>query len=100
MTAGLRIVLIGSSRFPIRQPFPGGLEAHVWHLARALADRGHEVSLFAAPGSDPGPGCGMLAVRHLALSHSARSDAGMPVATFMAEHHAYLSLTRRFTRRW
>jgi glycosyltransferase involved in cell wall biosynthesis len=98
VTAGLRIVLIGSSRFPIRQPFPGGLEAHVWHLARALADRGHEVSLFAAPGSDPGPGCGMLAVRHLALSHSARSDAGMPAATFMAEHHAYLSLMLQLAR--
>ncbi|MET0992811.1 MAG: hypothetical protein ABWY20_01460 [Mycobacterium sp.] len=64
----------------------------MWHLARALADRGHEVSLFAAPGSDPGPGCGMLAVRHLALSQTARSDACMPAATFMAEHHAYLTL--------
>jgi glycosyltransferase involved in cell wall biosynthesis len=98
VTPGLRIVLIGSSRFPIRQPFPGGLEAHVWHLARALADRGHEVSLFAAPGSDPGPGCGMLAVRHLALSEAARSDAGMPAATFMAEHHAYLSLLLQLAR--
>jgi glycosyltransferase involved in cell wall biosynthesis len=98
VSAGLRIVLIGSSRFPIRQPFPGGLEAHVWHLARALADRGHQVSLFAAPGSDPGPGCGMLAVRHLALSEAARFDACMPAATFMAEHHAYLSLMLQLAR--
>jgi glycosyltransferase involved in cell wall biosynthesis len=98
VTAGLRIVLIGSSRFPIRQPFPGGLEAHVWHLARALAGRGHQVSLFAAPGSDPGSGCGMLAVRHLALSDAARRDAGMPAATFMAEHHAYLTLMLQLAR--
>jgi hypothetical protein len=74
VSAGLRIVLIGFSRFPIRQPFPGGLEAHVWHLARALADRGHQVSLFAAPGSDPGLDSRTLAVRHLALSDAARSD--------------------------
>jgi glycosyltransferase involved in cell wall biosynthesis len=98
MSARLRIVLIGSSRFPIRQPFPGGLEAHVWHLARALAGRGHEVSLFAAPGSDPGLGCRTLAVRHLALSDAARSEACMPAATFMAEHHAYLSLMLQLAR--
>jgi glycosyltransferase involved in cell wall biosynthesis len=98
VTAGLRIILIGSSRFPIGQPFAGGLEAHVWHLARALADRGHEVSLFAAPGSDPGPGCETLAVRPLALSQAARSDPCMPDATFMAEHHAYLSLMLQLAR--
>jgi glycosyltransferase involved in cell wall biosynthesis len=98
VTAGLRIVLIGSSRFPIREPFPGGLEAHVWHLSRALADRGHDVSLFAAPGSDPWPDCGMLTVRHLELSEAARSDVCMPSAAFMAEHHAYLSLMLQLTR--
>lgn len=92
MTSRLRIVLIGSSRFPIRQPFPGGLEAHVWHLARTLAACGHEVTLFAAPGSDPRLNCRTLAVRHLALSDLARSDTDMPSATFMAEHHAYLTL--------
>jgi glycosyltransferase involved in cell wall biosynthesis len=92
MNVSLRIVLIGSSRFPIRQPFAGGLEACVWHLARALARCGHEVTLFAAPGSDPGLSCRTLAVRHLALSDAASSDRCMPAATFMAEHHAYLSL--------
>jgi glycosyltransferase involved in cell wall biosynthesis len=98
MSTRMRIVLIGSSRFPIRQPFPGGLEAHVWHLARALADHGHEVSLFAAPGSDPGLGCGTLAVRQLALSEAARSDACMPAAAFMTEHHAYLTLMLQLAR--
>ncbi|MCX2713507.1 glycosyltransferase [Mycolicibacterium sp. J2] len=48
----LRIAVIAHNRFPIRQPFAGGLESHVWYLARALADRGHDVSLFASPGSD------------------------------------------------
>jgi hypothetical protein len=35
MSASLRVALIASNRFPLRQPFAGGLEAHVWHLARA-----------------------------------------------------------------
>ena len=49
----LRICLIASSRFPVAEPFAGGLEAHTHSLAKALQERGHEVSLFAAPGSDP-----------------------------------------------
>jgi hypothetical protein len=49
VTAPLRLALIASNRFPIRQPFAGGLEAHVWHLARSLADLGHRMALFAAP---------------------------------------------------
>ena len=69
----LRIALIASNRFPIRQPFAGGLEAHVWHLARALAARGHSVSLFAANGSDPAPEWQTLTVRRLALSHAAQT---------------------------
>ncbi|MBV8785652.1 MAG: glycosyltransferase [Mycobacterium sp.] len=92
MTASLRIALIASSRFSISQPFAGGLEAHVWHLAHALADRGHQVSLFAAAGSDEDLDCQTIAVRPLELSDAARSDVSMPAAAFMADHHAYLTL--------
>ncbi|OBI95381.1 glycosyl transferase family 1 [Mycobacterium asiaticum] len=92
MTNSLRVAVIASNRFPIREPFAGGLEAHVSHLSRALAARGHQVSLFAAPGSDLAPGCESLAVRFLALSESARQDISMPSAGFMSDHHAYLSL--------
>jgi glycosyltransferase involved in cell wall biosynthesis len=49
----LRIALIGSFRYPIREPFAGGLEAHLATAARALQRRGHRVTLFAAGGSDP-----------------------------------------------
>ena len=45
----LRIALIASARFPIREPFAGGLEAHTWVLARGLKRRGHRVTVFAAP---------------------------------------------------
>jgi glycosyltransferase involved in cell wall biosynthesis len=89
---GLRIALVASNRFPIAQPFAGGLEAHVWHLARGLVDAGHEVTLFAGPGSDAELGCTQLAVRTIRLSEAAASDASSPGATFMADHHAYLHL--------
>jgi glycosyltransferase involved in cell wall biosynthesis len=84
--------LIASSRFPISQPFAGGLEAHVWHLARALAGLGHEVSLFAADGSDPEFDSHTLTVRKLSLSPAAQRDSSMPSHEFMSEHHAYLTL--------
>jgi len=92
MTARLRIALIASNRFPIRQPFAGGLESHVWHLARALVRRGHTVSLFAGAGSDAVLGCGRLQVRELSLSETARGDVSMPASAFMADHHAYLTM--------
>ena len=92
MMPKLRIALIASSRFPISQPFAGGLEAHVWHLSRALAERGHDVSVFAAQGSDEAVGCRTLAVRPLLMSKSAQADASMAPEWFMADHHAYLTL--------
>jgi glycosyltransferase involved in cell wall biosynthesis len=92
MTERPRVALIASTRYPIRQPFAGGLEAHVCHLARALASRGYRVSLFAAEGSDPGLECRTLDVRPLDLSAAARHDVSMPSVAFMADHHAYLSL--------
>ncbi len=98
MTGRLRIAVIASNRFPIRQPFAGGLESHVWHLARALADRGHDVSLFAGNGSDVAPGCRTLAVRRLMLSDAASRDISMPGEAFMNDHHAYLSVMLELAR--
>jgi glycosyltransferase involved in cell wall biosynthesis len=92
MNQSLRIALIASSRYAVSQPFAGGLEAHVWHLARALARRGHQVSLFAAAGSDQDLDCHTLAVRGLDISEAAQADVSMPIAEFMADHHAYLTL--------
>jgi glycosyltransferase involved in cell wall biosynthesis len=98
VTTRLRIALIASNRYPIRQPFAGGLEAQIWHLARALVEDGHHVSLFAAAGSDPEIRCDSLEVSHLALSDEARSDVSMPADAFMADHHAYLTLMLQLTR--
>lgn len=48
----MRIALIAHVRQPIAEPFMGGMEAHSWHLAAGLVNRGHDVVLFAAGDSD------------------------------------------------
>ncbi len=85
------IALIASARYPIREPFPGGLEAHTWQLTTQLRARGHDVTVFGGRGSDPS-----LGVHELPdlpeLSEHARTDVSMPAEWFLAEHHAYLTL--------
>ena len=49
----MKIAVIAHLKFPIGQPYLGGLEMHTHHLAGALRRRGHRVTLFAAAGSDP-----------------------------------------------
>jgi glycosyltransferase involved in cell wall biosynthesis len=98
MTRGLRICLIASSRFPIAEPFAGGLEAHTHSLAKELIRRGHEVTLFAAPGTDPSLGADVLAVETFSSSPEARADVGAPPEQWMREHHAYLKLMLDLSR--
>ena len=49
----MKIAVLAHLRYPITQPFPGGLEMHTHLLTRALRKRGHSVTLFCARGSDP-----------------------------------------------
>lgn len=87
----LRIALLGSSRFPIAQPFPGGLEAHVWQLARSLTERGHHVTLFGAEGTSTDVAEDVIPVRTFELSPDARLEHMGP-SWVAHEHHAYLSV--------
>lgn len=48
----MKIAIIAHLKFPIAQPFHGGLEMHTHCLTQELMDRGHEVTLFALAGSD------------------------------------------------
>src|SRR6478609_3793749 len=48
-----KILIIASLRYPIAEPFAGGLEAHTFSLARGLQSRGHSVVVAGAAGSDP-----------------------------------------------
>jgi glycosyltransferase involved in cell wall biosynthesis len=47
----MKIAILAPLRFPIAEPFAGGLEIHTHLLARGLVKRGHEVRLFAHPDS-------------------------------------------------
>jgi glycosyltransferase involved in cell wall biosynthesis len=88
----MRVCLIASSRFPIREPYQGGLESHTATLARELIRRGHQVSVFAAPGSDRSLNVEELPLRAFASSPAARQDVGAVPEQWMQEHHAYLGL--------
>jgi glycosyltransferase involved in cell wall biosynthesis len=95
VNGGARVALIGAARHPIAEPVAGGLEAHVWALARGLQQRGHEVTLFAGPGSDPALGVEVLDLRLPRISDAARADVSMPPPQWLDEHHAYLNLMLR-----
>jgi glycosyltransferase involved in cell wall biosynthesis len=88
----MRVGLVASARFPVREPFAGGLEAHTWALAHGLRARGHDVTLFAAPGSDPALDLVELPVRTALISRAARADVSAGADWWLQEHHAYLSV--------
>lgn len=90
MRRRLRIAVIAPYPYPIREPFAGGLEAHVWHLCRQLRRRGHHVRLIAAPDSDEVDEHINLATTAWQPSAAARLDVSMPEGMFMSAHHAYL----------
>ena len=94
----MHVVVIAHTRFPISQPFAGGLESLTWHLVNGLVDRGHRVSVFAAPGTEPIPGVEHLWPEKLTLSAAAREDVSMPEAGWLQRHHAYLRLMLSLAR--
>ncbi|MBM0125707.1 glycosyltransferase [Pimelobacter simplex] len=92
MSRRLRICLVASSRFPVQEPFMGGLEAHTHALVGELSRRGHRVSLFAASGSDAALTATQIPASSFPTSRAARADVGSPPEVWMEEHHAYLDL--------
>lgn len=48
-----KVLIVASLRYPIGEPFAGGLEAHTWSLARGLRARGHSVTVAGVRGGDP-----------------------------------------------
>jgi glycosyltransferase involved in cell wall biosynthesis len=88
----MRICVVASSRFPIAEPFAGGLEAWTHTLVSELHRRGHDVTLFAAPGSDPSLPVTAMAVAAFEPSRAALRDVNSPPWQWLREHHAYLGL--------
>ena len=90
----MRIGVVGHHAAPIRPPFTGGMESITWYLTAWLARHGHEVTLFAAPGSSV-PGVQVVPL-DLAwgVSDVARRDVSMPEEELLRAHHAYLALIK------
>jgi glycosyltransferase involved in cell wall biosynthesis len=81
--------MLASARFPIAEPFAGGLEAHTWALARQHDVDGLKVTLYALPGTDPVFQVAPLPAPPM-LSIDARADLSIGPEAAMGEHHAYL----------
>ncbi len=95
----LRVALVAGTRYPVAEPFAGGMEAHTWLLARGLRQRGHDVTVFAGAGSDPHVArLEVLDDGGFTPSTLARADVSMPPERFLREHHAYQRLMLRLGR--
>ncbi len=90
MIDGARVLIIANARYPIAEPFAGGLEAWTAAFIRGLRARGADITIFAGAGSDPGLAVHELPIAPLEISAAARADISMPPDDWMCEHHAYL----------
>jgi glycosyltransferase involved in cell wall biosynthesis len=93
----MKIAVLTHLKYPIREPFAGGLEMHTHLLTRRLIAHGHEVVLFAAAGSDPElnievVGGGLALIADIANEPSYDT-------VFFREHHIYLALMTELRRR-
>jgi glycosyltransferase involved in cell wall biosynthesis len=91
----LRIGVIAHLKYPIAEPFAGGLEMHTHLLCRRLREAGHAVTLFASTQSDPDLGLEAICDQ-TALLEVGTAEAGD--VAFFREHHAYLALMGRLRR--
>jgi glycosyltransferase involved in cell wall biosynthesis len=94
----LRIAVVGSANFGFSQPFAGGMESHSWDLTLGLRRLGHEVTIYAGPGSDPQLGAVAMWDGQLRLSPTARQDVSMGSESVLAEHIAYQRTMLRLMR--
>lgn len=91
----MRIGVIAHLKYPIAEPFAGGLEMHTHLLCQQLRKKGHAVTLFAATRSDPALGLEAIC-EQTEISKVGTAEAGD--VAFFKEHHAYLSLMGRLRR--
>lgn len=56
----MRIAQIATLATPVREKGSDSIETLVWLLSRELAAMGHEVTVFAAAGSEVGDGCALV----------------------------------------
>ena len=78
----MKIAVLGHRRFPIKEPFAGGIERFTHLIVKGLAQRGCQVTLFAHPDSD----------RDLNLSLEPILDTSFCNNTDEESHEAYLNI--------
>jgi len=81
----VKIAVLAHLKYPIGQPYAGGLEMHTHLLTVALKRHGHDVTLFASRGSDPALDPVMLCDP----TGDALMDPEREEAIDRAEHDAY-----------
>jgi UDP-glucose:tetrahydrobiopterin glucosyltransferase len=89
----MRIAIIAPLVAPIREPQRGGSQAFVSDLARGLLDRGNEVHLYAASGSDvPGVHVVDAGVDHRSLSATLYRASGTAARDLSAAECAFAAV--------
>ncbi len=78
----MKIAVLGHRRFPIREPFAGGIERFTHTIVKGLERRGCQVTLFAHPQSD----------RKLNLSLEPLIDTSFCSNADEESHEAYLNI--------
>lgn len=84
----MKIAVLGHRRFPIKEPFAGGLENFTHTLVTGLEKRGCQVALFAHPDSD----------RSLPLSLEPIFDTSFCLTYEEESHEAYLNIMDYLSR--
>lgn len=87
-TTDTRVALLAGARFPVAEPFAGGLEAQTWCLGHQLEALGARVTVFAPAGSDPTLQQVPLRGLPVRIDEGRRDLTGSEVAA-KADHRAY-----------
>lgn len=98
-TRGLKIAFIAPARFPIREPFAGGLEAFCHTMVQALRREGHSVDFYAARGSDGNCPDFVLPGVNWGDTSELATDTGYPEGEREREDRAFVELRNVLVRR-
>lgn len=95
----MNIAIISHLKFPIVEPFHGGLEMHTHILTKQLQDRGHDVTLFALEDSDPEFNVKQPQLSVVRMGLGIDLFEGEPDfhTSFVDKMHAYMDIMRMIT---
>ena len=95
----LRIAFVGPARYPVREPYAGGLEAFCHTMVNALRGLGHHVDFFAAAGSDGNDPALELPGVDWGEDIAAATDTTYPAGAKEREDAAFVQLRHLLARR-